>query len=299
MLKKERFLDYGVIGILIIAYLLVYPGTAVAQEENVRVVMSSVDLEGAEEAFVYSAQEGETLRDLAEKLGFDLGLVAAMNNLSDDAPIYSGQVLMLPNEDTITYEVKQGDTLWGLARHFGVSEQQIVADNDIFDISRIYPGQRLSIHLPRSQSVVERKDAMVSRSLEVWPTLGQRLRNMLWPTEGVISSHFGRRWGRDHEGLDIAADMGTPIVAILDGKVTFSGRKGTYGKTVILDHGGDLTTLYAHASRLLVVEGDEVKKGETIARVGNTGRSTGPHLHFEVRHKEEPRNPYQYLSRRY
>jgi len=106
---------------------------------------------------------------------------------------------------------------------------------------------------------------------------------------GRISSHFGMRklghedHARQHKGLDIAAPTGTPIQAARAGTVTFAGRRGGYGNTVIVDHGGSEQTLYAHADSLEVKEGDRVSRGQKIATVGSTGNSTGPHLHFEIR----------------
>ena len=121
----------------------------------------------------------------------------------------------------------------------------------------------------------------------------------LLPCEGRISSGFGlRRWGRRmkmHKGIDIAAPMGTPIVAPAKGTVEFVGKKGAYGKTVILNHGGKVTTLFGHNSEILVNEGDLVKKGDVISLVGNSGRSTGPHVHYEVRVDGEQVNPSEYI----
>jgi len=123
-------------------------------------------------------------------------------------------------------------------------------------------------------------------------TVGQ----MSWPAVGWISSPFGLRDGCVHEGLDIAAGEGEPVCAARDGHVIFTGPRGTYGLTVIIDHGAGLTTLYAHASNLLVQENDWVKEGQLVARVGSTGHSNGPHLHFEVRLNEVPYDPQYFLS---
>lgn len=108
------------------------------------------------------------------------------------------------------------------------------------------------------------------------------------PVRGQLTSHFGPRRlpgeeARDHRGLDLAAPTGTPIRAARGGVVEVAGERGGYGNTVVIDHGGGLKTLYAHASELLVEAGQEVRAGAQIARVGSTGRSTGPHLHFEIR----------------
>jgi murein DD-endopeptidase MepM/ murein hydrolase activator NlpD len=113
----------------------------------------------------------------------------------------------------------------------------------------------------------------------------------VWPARGSVTSEFGSRWGRLHAGLDIAAPIGTPIWAAKAGTVAVAGTQNGYGTTVVLDHGGGMTTLYGHQSRLAVSVGQSVSQGQVIGYVGNTGRSTGPHLHFETRYGGSPRSP--------
>ena len=121
----------------------------------------------------------------------------------------------------------------------------------------------------------------------------------LWPTTGQITSPFGYRtiFGSTsfHRGLDIANAAGTEILASAGGTVTWAGPKGTYGNLLILDHGNGFSTYYAHCSQLLVTVGDTVDQGEKMALMGSTGRSTGPHLHFEVRWQDEPLDPQKCL----
>lgn len=129
------------------------------------------------------------------------------------------------------------------------------------------------------------------------PTEGQ-----FWPTQGIITGHFGkwrggRRSGHYHAGVDIAAPVGTHILAPMDGVVTFAGRKGGYGRTLIIDHGDGIATLYGHNSEIRVEEGQEVKKGQLISKVGSSGRSTGPHLHYEVRTEGHPVNPLAWTAK--
>ncbi len=116
------------------------------------------------------------------------------------------------------------------------------------------------------------------------------------PSRGTLTSRFGSRWGSMHTGIDIANKTGTPIYAADGGKVSFSGSNGAYGNLVIIDHENGYQTYYAHCSKLLVSKGDRVYKGQHIANVGNTGRSTGPHLHFEVRKNGTPINPLGYVK---
>ena len=119
----------------------------------------------------------------------------------------------------------------------------------------------------------------------------------IWPAAGYVSSPYGLRFNSTefHQGIDIAADMGTPIVATADGVVTAAGWNGGYGNMVDVDHGGGIVTRYGHASAVVVTVGQQVRRGEVIAYVGSTGRSTGPHVHYEVRVNGAPVNPAGYL----
>ncbi len=117
----------------------------------------------------------------------------------------------------------------------------------------------------------------------------------IWPVNGAVVSGYGIRWGRMHEGIDITAPSGTPIWAAAAGTVIHVGWYGGYGNLVVLDHGNGLATAYAHTSAILVGVGQSVGQGETIALVGSTGHSSGPHLHFEVRVNGSAVDPLLYL----
>jgi len=117
---------------------------------------------------------------------------------------------------------------------------------------------------------------------------------LIWPVRGPVTSGFGMRWGRMHQGIDISAGTGTPIRAAKAGTVTFAGTMSGYGNVVIITHAGGLSTLYAHQSRL-GVSGGTVSQGQVIGYVGSTGHSTGPHLHFETRIDGTPQDPMRYL----
>ncbi|NLM88017.1 MAG: M23 family metallopeptidase [Syntrophomonadaceae bacterium] len=123
-----------------------------------------------------------------------------------------------------------------------------------------------------------------------------------WPTSGEISSYYGWRkspfGGRSesfHDGIDIANDSGTKVCAAADGQVVFAGWQPVYGRTILIEHGHGFATKYAHNSALLVEEGDRVKKGQVIARMGTSGRSTGPHLHFSIMKWDQTLDPLIYL----
>lgn len=121
----------------------------------------------------------------------------------------------------------------------------------------------------------------------------------LWPVPSVrkISSGYGPRWGREHHGIDIGAPRGTYVVAADDGIVIYSGDElGGYGNLTVISHGDGLFSVYAHTKKNFTVKGQRVHRGQVIATVGNTGRSTGPHLHFEIRHSGKAINPEKILA---
>jgi murein DD-endopeptidase MepM/ murein hydrolase activator NlpD len=123
---------------------------------------------------------------------------------------------------------------------------------------------------------------------------GSSSSGFIWPVNGVLTSGFGWRWGRMHEGIDIGVGSGTPIRAAAGGTVIYAGWMGGYGNLTIIDHGNGLATAYAHQSAF-AVGGGAVSQGTVIGYVGTTGNSTGAHLHFEVRVNGSPVNPLGYL----
>jgi septal ring factor EnvC (AmiA/AmiB activator) len=118
---------------------------------------------------------------------------------------------------------------------------------------------------------------------------------LMWPFHGRITSGYGQRWGRSHTGIDIDCVTGDPLVAADSGVVILSGWKNGYGNTVIIQHPGNISTLYGHGSRNIATKGAKVRRGELVMLCGSTGRSTGDHLHFEVRVNGVPHNPMGYL----
>lgn len=190
----------------------------------------------------------------------------------------------------IYHTVEKGQTLWRISRTYGVDIQTIAEYNDIYDPDLIYAGQELFI--PGASKILkveiykgeeEKGEIVVNKGL------------LAWPTEGVVYSLFGIRWGRMHKGIDISGKLGTPIIASKDGRVIFTGTRGGYGKTVMLEHEDDFVTLYAHLNGIKVANGDVVKQGDVIGYMGSTGKSTGPHLHFEIQKDGKARNPLFFL----
>jgi murein DD-endopeptidase MepM/ murein hydrolase activator NlpD len=118
---------------------------------------------------------------------------------------------------------------------------------------------------------------------------------LVWPVSGPVTSPFGWRWGRMHEGIDIGGGSGTPIHAAASGTIIYCGWESGYGNLTVIDHGGNLATAYGHQSSIAVACGQHVSQGDVIGYVGSTGHSTGPHLHFEVRVNGSPVDPLGYL----
>lgn len=175
--------------------------------------------------------------------------------------------------------------------------QQVKADTLAVDNDPLTPSMKESI-----QEYNFLKTANYSGIYHQYAHQWQRnLRPSLWPVEGTIRSAFGARndpfsgEGAFHTGVDLAAPKGTPVHCTADGVITSVGWSGGYGKLLIVDHGNGIETYYAHLSQFLVVPGQEVTRGQVIALSGGTGRSTGPHVHYEVRLHGTPLNPYPFL----
>jgi Membrane proteins related to metalloendopeptidases len=191
--------------------------------------------------------------------------------------------------------VRLGDTLFQIAQRYGMTMQEILRLNPGLDTARLVAGTEIQLvqAAPHPRAVLGLRPS-TSGGLS-WPDApeygqneGQPLDNRhattwIWPTTGVFTSGFGWRWGRMHRGIDLANNVGTPIKAARTGRVVFSGwHDGGYGYLVTLQHPDGSRTLYAHNSRLMVRSGQDVRQGTVIALMGSTGRSTGPHLHFEI-----------------
>ena len=189
----------------------------------------------------------------------------------------------------VYHTVKKGETLWRISRTYGVDLETLQWVNDVDDVTDLRVGRVLFIPgVDRTLSVAPAEPG------EDVPLTG--MVDIIWPLRGKKTSGFGPRGKRHHDGVDIAAPTGTPVVAAAGGKVAYSGNgmRG-YGRVVVIKHKNDLSTVYAHNSKLLVRMGDSVGQGQTIARVGQTGWATGPHLHFEVRRRGVPEDPMKFL----
>lgn len=196
----------------------------------------------------------------------------------------------------VYHTVQKGQTLYRIATTYDLDVEVLRRANFIRDPKKLQEGTRLWIPGARRVLPVPSTDKSRTAKKSSPPIVKPRKGFLVWPTKGTLTSRFGMRNGRKHEGIDIAAPKGTPIHAAAAGEVVFSGWGPTgYGKMVIIKHKHHLTTLYAHNSRLIARKGNHVKQGQKISLMGSTGRSTGPHLHFEVRNDTHPKDPIKYL----
>jgi murein DD-endopeptidase MepM/ murein hydrolase activator NlpD len=208
----------------------------------------------------------------------------------------------------IYHQVKPGENLYRIARAYGIAPEALAADNGIADPRQLHVGQRLFI--PGADDALPIPDpsldgaALEKREVGVTPA-AHRPRSgcegshcLSWPIRGVIYARFGMKTGEGaggHEGIDLAAPEGTPIAAAAAGQVLYAGDQKGYGTLVIIQHPDGRITLYAHNQVNLVKEGQKVEQGQIIARVGISGRTTGPHVHFEVRKDTRPIDPMPLL----
>lgn len=199
--------------------------------------------------------------------------------------------------DGIHHIVKAGENLFRIGKAYDVSFEELARLNHLRDPSQIRVGQAIFVPGATRQLPVEMitpsDPPAVARNVPVpVEPVGDGL---LWPVSGSINSNFGARGLSFHDGVDIAAGEGTPIAAVERGEVVYADQLRGYGNIVIIRHAGGLASVYAHNQVNLVREGQQVGRGEVIAKVGSTGRTTGPHLHFEIRKNNAAQDPLRYL----
>lgn len=258
-----------------------------------------------------------TLKDIAADLGLSSSDLTALNDQSSFETIQAGAWVVLPADAeeslanatrlhgaTVLHKaplqsppnpqavvrIKANKSLSTFSRDQGVSLSELRSLNPGLDLARLAIGSEVRVAKASPRALLAIRPTMSGgASFPALPPLpGMEMdsignQSFMWPAKGVFTSGFGWRWGRMHKGIDIANNVGTPIVAARDGVVKFSGWSSGYGYLVELSHSDGSSTRYAHNSRLLVRKGQIIPQGVRISLMGSTGRSTGPHLHFEIR----------------
>ncbi len=184
----------------------------------------------------------------------------------------------------IYHKVKWGESLWRIARTYNVRMDKIVGANRLPDAARIETGQLLFIPGVKEQKKIEHYKA-------------KKGENFIWPVRGKIYTLYGaKRHGATSKGIEVKANLNTYVHASRTGEVVFcSDNLKGYGKVIIIGHGDGFSTVYAHNAENLVEIGAHIRQGETIAKVGSTGRADFPCLYFEIRKGHKPQNPFHYL----
>ncbi len=244
-----------------------------------------------QETISYTVQGGDTLSTIAHRFGLTSQTLVWANGMSDKDFIKPGQSLKIPPVEGYLYTVKSGDTLASIAKKYQGDQNSILESNHLADADAVQPGQEIII--PGGAPPAPPTPAPTPRQLltQVYggsnsgtppPSAPAGHARFIWPTTNHRINQYFR--GRYHTGVDIEGDYSSPIYAAAAGRVIFAAfdRSG-YGLHIVIDHGNGYETLYGHASKIFVGVGDRVTQGQTIAMVGSTGRSTGTHLHFEIR----------------
>lgn len=238
---------------------------------------------------IYVVQAGDTISGIAAKFGITINTVLWANNLTSYTAIRPGDKMNIMPVSGVLYTVKKNDTLASIVKTYGGTIDDIKSYNSLPDDATLTVGQKLIIpngQMPRAQ-VVPKATYTVPTSSNLVATGG-----MIWP---VASRRITQYFSWRHSGLDIGIPVGTPVYASESGVVNMMGWGTGYGNEIVVDHGSGKMTRYAHLSQIYVKKGQAVEKGQVIAASGNTGWSTGPHLHFEVIIYGVRYNPLNYI----
>jgi len=229
----------------------------------------------------YSIEKGDTLWRISKKLNVDPDSIISCNSFSNVHSIHEGDKILVPNMRGIFVKVREGDTIFDFSSKYKISSDLIIELNDLKTNTLIHG---MKIFLP------EVRFSNIQRAYALGEAFDKPIRGRLTSGFGFRRDPFTRRRSF-HSGIDIAARIGTCVHASQAGKVVFTRIRYGYGKTIIIEHKFGYRTLYGHLSYISVSRGQNVKKGQIIGLVGNSGRSTGPHLHFEIWLKNRIINP--------
>ncbi len=234
----------------------------------------------------YVVREGDVLSQIATMFGVSANTIIWANNLSSSKDIHLGQTLLILPISGIRHTVVAGDTPASLAKKYSGNEKEIIAYNNLTN-GTLAVGSIITI--PGGEKPVEKKTITKKKTGAQYASL-PTVSGFMNPLPGGIKTQGAH--GYNGSAIDIGAPVGTPIIASAGGTVILSradgGWNGGYGNYTVIDHANGTQTLYAHMSKNITTQGQAVKQGEVIGYVGNTGHSTGPHLHFEVRGAKNP-----------
>jgi murein DD-endopeptidase MepM/ murein hydrolase activator NlpD len=246
---------------------------------------------------VYAVKAGDTVLAIAARYGLQPETIMWANSALESNPdrLAIGDQLNILPVDGVLHVVKPGDTLSGLAAKYKVGVEQILGyeANELTDPNAALKiGAQVVIPGGSKPFVTPQIDTGV-RTVDAPSDAIKGSGSFSWPTSGNITQQF---WG-GHRAIDIGSWVGAPVKSADSGYVVLAGGgwNGGYGNHVIVDHGNGFATLYAHMNSIFVRAGESVSRGQQIGTVGNTGNSTGPHLHFEIRYQGSPRNPFNWL----
>ncbi len=251
------------------------------------------------EIMEYKVNSGDTVSGIAQKFGVSVDTIRWANDLNSGMSLKPGQVLEISPVTGVVHKVKKGDTVYSTAKYYNTDAQGIVdypfntfVNDETFELA---VGQVLIIPdgiMPNATIGPQGSRYVAQQTPNAGSVTASGI--FIWPTSGAISQTF--RWY--HRALDIANKTGTPILAADSGTVIVAGWPDNvgYGNRVMIDHGNGYITLYGHMFKILVSVGQTVKRGDTIGLMGSTGRSTGPHCHFEIRLNSKTQDPMAYLK---
>ncbi|NQU83870.1 MAG: peptidoglycan DD-metalloendopeptidase family protein [Parcubacteria group bacterium] len=234
----------------------------------------------------YIVQQGDTASTIARKFSLNINTILWANNLSTRSIIRPGDKLNILPVDGVLYTVKRNDTLSRIATSLGTDSEKIMEFNMLSSASALQIGEKLIVPGGKQQATYA-----PSQSIFASPAPKSNL-GMIWPT---TSKRITQYYWWKHSAIDVGGKIGLPIYAVDDGVVEYAGWGTGYGRQILINHQNGIKTRYAHANSLYVKVGDRVEQGQVIMEMGNTGWSTGPHLHFEIYINGRRVNPLEYV----
>jgi len=302
---QRPFLHFS-LGLLFVAGVMSAPMIASAQNGNISsftppsAVASSIDFtdygvqtkvseKPRDQVISYTIVKGDTLSTIAQKFGVSIDTIKWANDIQGDS-LTIGKDLKIPPVTGVVHKVRDGETVYSIAKKYKTDAQKIVnfPFNDFADLDTFALNIGQTLIVP--DGVIEQAPAII---FQAPPVFAGGTGQFMWPTNGVITQY--PIWY--HMALDIANPGGPPVMAADDGIVTtVKYLTYDYGHHVVIDHGNGFSSLYGHMTDIYVTPGQRVTRGTVIGRMGSTGRSTGTHLHFEIRYNGSAQNPLSFLK---